>query len=86
MKNVSENRYEPEYILHCVGSPISGGYRVWGCGCVCENDKIYILFENDPKRVEIIPETLSVKLVKRTDRFAFDHDRKNHLYETIGPI
>lgn len=75
--NITENRYEPTYILHCAGSPLSGDHRVWGCGCVYENDKIYILFENDSERVEIIPETLSIKLVKRTDKLAFDRDRKN---------
>jgi hypothetical protein len=83
---VTENRYEPEYILHCVGSPVCGGRRIWGCGCVYENDKIYILFEDRSDRIEIIPNTLSVKLMKRTEKFAFDHDRKNHLYEYIGPM
>lgn len=85
---VTENRYEPDYILHCVGYPVSSRipHRVWGCGCVYENDKVYILFEDGSDRVEIAPETLSVRLLKRTDEFAFDNDRKNHLYRTIGPF
>lgn len=82
----SDKWYQGKYNLQCSGSPVNGGYRVWGNGCLYENDKIYILTKNNSDRVEIIPETLSIKLTKKSEKFIMDKDGGHYLYEHIGPL
>ena len=78
--------YAGEYDLQCSGSPVKGDHRVWGSGCLYENDKTYILTKDSTTRVEVIPETLCVRLYKKGENFVIDIDGPHYIYEQIGPL
>lgn len=87
--------YDGEYSFQCSGHSIDKDRRVWGCGVVYQKDRVYIMSEknpiDDPRASfscdEIVPETLTVKLSKRTEKTFKDRDcDKHYIYEQIGPF
>lgn len=78
--------YKGIYDLRCSGCTFDERRsRVYGRGCVYENDKIYILFD-DGTRTEIIPETLSVDVQKKTEHFLTSPQGPHYIFEKIGPV
>ena len=87
--------YDSEYCFQCSGHSIEKNRRVWGDGVVYSKDRIYIMSKenliDDPRAsftmLEIVPETLTVKLSKRSAKIFKDQDgNTHHIYEQIGPM